>query len=365
MTDLPQTYRIWECPQKGVENIELVSKPLPTDLEEYEVLVKVKSAALNPVDYKCCDYEGGPFDFSFPRTVGIDHIGVVVKIGPKVDPNIYKVNETVLLAHGSLKSKYGAFGEYKVQDIRTAAIVPQDLIQQVGEQIYTDLATIPCAGYTALQIVMIKLRLPIYKDPNSISNRYIRNIVVTAGAGGVGYFTLQLLKLWKENNFDAEEQKNIRIISTCSKSNFDFVLSLGATHAIDYNSENVGQRVKEILGDNQLDVWIDLVDSKTTEEGLQTLGFRGELVVAVENTDYTNRLFGFSKSVHNVTLGLAYLYGSSTHKSDLKYYGEIFLDLYRNKKISIEKKVIKLEELKHYLIEMKNRHTRGKIVFQA
>lgn len=91
-------------------------------------MVKVKSAALNPVDYKCCDWEGGPFEFSFPRTVGIDHIGIVVRLGAKVDPTIYKVNETVILAHGSLKSKYGAFGEYKVQDIRTAAIVPQDLI---------------------------------------------------------------------------------------------------------------------------------------------------------------------------------------------------------------------------------------------
>lgn len=53
--------------------------------------MKVRYAALNPVDYKGCDWEGGVFEFSFPRTSGLDFSGLVIKAGEKVTlpPNVY------------------------------------------------------------------------------------------------------------------------------------------------------------------------------------------------------------------------------------------------------------------------------------
>jgi len=69
--------------------------------------------------------------------------------------------------------------------------IPQELINKFGEEkVLSEFASIPCAGFTALQAVYLKLKLPLEKDAHNIANKYTRNIVVTAGAGGVGSFAL-------------------------------------------------------------------------------------------------------------------------------------------------------------------------------
>lgn len=86
--------------------------------------------------------------------------------------------------------------------------------------------------------------------------------MVAGGAGGVGLFALQLLNMWR-NTFPEDQKKSINILTTCSKSSFDYVKSLGATHPIDYNTDNVDQKIKEITNGKGVDAWIDLVGEKT------------------------------------------------------------------------------------------------------
>ncbi|KAL4439377.1 hypothetical protein ABPG74_017040 [Tetrahymena malaccensis] len=364
MAAIPKTFKAWALLKNGLENLQLVERETPQHLGDFDLLIKVKGAGLNPIDFKQCIWGPGPFNQQFPRSLGEDFSGVVVKIGGKVDPNIFKINETVVFTFGGFKDETGSFGEYKVADSRFVNVVSHKIVQSRGEDIYTDLAALPAAGFTALACVENKLKLPLHKDPLNISNRYTRNIFITAGAGGVGSFILQFLRLWRENNFDEHEKKNIRIITSCSKKNFEYVKRLGATHAIDYNSEDISIRLKEILEGDQLDVWIDLLGKESALRGLDSLGFRGELVVVFESADYSAKLFPFSQTVHNVAFGQYQFLGAPKHMNDYKLYGELLLDLYSRKLIEIEKREVKLEEIQQALIEISLGHTRGKIVMK-
>ncbi|EAS00987.2 zinc-binding dehydrogenase family oxidoreductase (macronuclear) [Tetrahymena thermophila SB210] len=363
MAEIPKTFRAWSLLENGIEHLQLIEREIPQNLGEHDILVRVRGAGLNPIDFKQCIWGSGPFDQQFPRSLGEDFSGIVVKIGGKVDPNHFRMNETVVFSFGGFKDETGSFGEYKVVDSRHVNLVSHKIVQSRGEHIFTDLAALPAAGFTALACVQNKLKLPIHKDPQSISNRYTRNIFVTAGAGGVGSFILQLLRLWRENNFDEHEKKNIRIITSCSKNNFEYVMKLGATHSIDYNVEDMCARLKEILEGDQLDVWIDLVGKESAQRGSDCLGFRGELVVVFES-DYSPKLYPFSQTVHNVALGQYQFLGAPKHMKDYRLYGELLLELYYKKQIEIEKREIKLEEVQQALIEISEGHTRGKIVMK-
>lgn len=107
------------------------------------------------------------------------------------------------------------------------------------------------------------------------------------------------------------------------------------------------------MKDDQVDAWIDLVGKNSAEEALKTIGFRGDLVIAVDNADYTNQLFGKMLSVHNVSLGMTHILGKDKHKSDYRLYGETFVKLYEQGKLMFNNTLIELSEIKEALIEMK------------
>lgn len=148
--------------------------------------------------------------------------------------------------------------------------MPEELLadnKQDPSKLYTELASLPTGGLTALQIICGKLKFPLFKQELIISNLVIRkNVLVTAGAGGVGGFCLQLLREWRNNL--PENIKNVtHIITTCSSPNVEYVKKLGATDVIDYNTDNVSGKIKQITNGNGLDVWIDLVGTKSVEQG--------------------------------------------------------------------------------------------------
>jgi NADPH2:quinone reductase len=91
-------------------------------------------------------------------------------------------------------------------------------------------------------------------------------VLVHAAAGGVGGFAVQLGKAAKAF-----------VIGTCSSHNKDYVKELGADEVIDYRSENVFDRVKEIVGDRGVDAIIDTVGPSNGIDNLRLLGPEGGL----------------------------------------------------------------------------------------
>ena len=178
-----------------------VARPAPAD---DEVLVQVRTAALNPLDWHYMT--GTPYVMRLdtglgrPRSerLGVDFAGTVAAVGAKVTR--FRPGDAV---YGS---RMGAFAEY-VLVRESGALVPKpaslDFAQAAG---------LPVAALTALQALRDKAQV----QPGD-------KVLVNGASGGVGTYAVQIAK-----SLGAE------VTGVCSTRNVELVRSLGADHVIDY-----------------------------------------------------------------------------------------------------------------------------------
>ena len=84
----------------------------------------------------------------------------------------------------------------------------------------------------------------------------MKRILVTAASGGVGIWILQLAR--------AERVKDLVVL--CGTGNVEFVKSLEATEVVDYKKTNLREWVKENKEGRKVDLVIDCVGRKTSEQ---------------------------------------------------------------------------------------------------
>lgn len=312
----------------GLEYVENREIPEPG---ENEIRVTVMAAGLNPVDYKLA--EGwGDVDWEKPPVLGLDVAGIVEKTGAQVSE--FKVGEPVYY-HGNLSKSDGGFAEYACTAAHTVSHLPQG----IG---FVQAAALPCAGFTAYQATMEKLKLSEEKT-----------ILVHAGAGGVGGYAIQLAKL-----------KGAKIFTTCSPENDEYVKRLGADNIIHYREENLYERIMDETAGRGVDYVINTVDSETATKDIDLLAFSGELVAVVEHPDF-NRLTFYEKgmSIHEVALGGAHINGDYKAQRKLAQIGDRYSDLILKGQIQLpDIEEIKLQEIPEALKHLKSRHVAGKIV---
>lgn len=94
-------------------------------------------------------------------------------------------------------------------------------------------------------------------------------ILVLGASGGVGSAAIELAK--------AMGAKVIAAASTQEK--LDYCKTLGADYVINYDTEDLKERVKEITGGKGVDVVYDPVGDKYTEPAFRSLGFHGRHLV--------------------------------------------------------------------------------------
>lgn len=309
------------------DSLLLTNQPKP-ELQPGHVLIQVKAAGLNPVDYKTAAQ--GIDGWSYPHILGLDVAGVV-ETGP--DSNDMQVGDRVFY-HGNL-AKPGGFAEY--------AIAPEHILAPIPDSIsFEDAAAIPCAGFTAWQILSRKIK------PNTGES-----ILIHGGAGGVGGFAVQLAK-----------HLGLKILTTCSAQNFDTVKALGADHPIDYRTEDISSRVRELTDDRGVDIVINTVSSESATEDLERLAFGGHLACVAGLPDFSQiRPFTRAISIHESALGGAHLSGDFAAQKDLAEMGREMMEMLCRKSISsMLSEVITLEEIPAALTRLSMRHVRGKIV---
>lgn len=310
------------------ESLKLADHPTPAP-QPYEVLVKVAAVGLNPVDYKTAQ-RGWP-TWQWPHILGLDVAGVVESVGQKVTQ--WKPGDRIFY-HGDL-SKPGGFAEF------TKA--PEHIITKIPDDVsFKDAAAIPCAGYTAWQI--LSRRIPV--KPGS-------TVLVHGGAGGVGGFAVQVARHLKT-----------RVLTTCSKENFDHVKNLGADHAIDYKNEDVHSRVMAVTDNQGADVIINTIDEASATRDLMLLAHGGHLacVVGLPNLD---GLEPFTKavSIHEIALGSAHLSGNRKAQTDLAVMGGELIAMVREGSLStLLTETIALTDVPQALSRLSRRHVKGKIV---
>lgn len=161
------------------------------------VLVKVRAAGVNPVDWKCREgYLDPVLPAVFPVVPGWDVAGVVVQPGPAV-PEFAVGDEVIGYVREDVLSG-GTFAEYVAAPVRTLARKPRSLS-------FEEAAGLPLAGLTAYQVLHRVLGV-----------KRGETVLVHAAAGGVGSIAVQLAA-----------HLGARVIGTASEHNHDYVRGLG------------------------------------------------------------------------------------------------------------------------------------------
>ncbi|WP_399923326.1 NADP-dependent oxidoreductase [Streptomyces kanamyceticus] len=208
------------------------------------VLVKVRAAAVNPVDWKCRQgYLDALLDPVFPVIPGWDVAGVVVKPGASA-PEFAVGDEVIGYVREDFLSR-GTFAEYVAAPVRTLAPKPRNLS-------FEEAAGLPLAGLTAYQVMVKALQV---KDGDTV--------LVHAAAGGVGSLAVQLGR-----------HAGARVIGTAGERNHDFLRELGA-EPVTYG-EGLVDRVRALAPEG-VDAAFDTIGGDTLKASAELLATGGRL----------------------------------------------------------------------------------------
>ena len=222
-----------------VVRITDVEKPVPKD---DEVLIKVRAASVNPLDWRLM--KGEPrimrlfFGLTKPRMgrPGVDAAGQVEAVGSNVVQ--FKPGDEVF---GMCR---GAFAEYACAAESKLAIKPDNVT-------FEQAASVNVAGLTALQGLRDKGKI----QPGT-------KVLINGAAGGVGTFAVQIAK-----SFGAH------VTGVCSTSNIDLVRSIGADEVIDYTRQDF------TTSDRRYDLILDCVGNHSFSECRRVLNPKGRFVM--------------------------------------------------------------------------------------
>jgi NADPH2:quinone reductase len=235
----------------GPDVLKLVELAEPEISSEHDVLVRLRAAGINPVDYKL--RAQGTIGGTLPATLGWDGAGVVESIGPSVS-RVYPGDE-VYFCDGGFGPMPGTYQEAKVVDERYLAHKPNHLS-------FAEAAAAPLVTITAWEAQRERAR--VSED---------QFVLVQAGAGGVGHMAVQIARLAGAHVATT--------VSTGQKS--QLASSLGAELCIDYRNEDVGARLRSWTGLHGADVVHDTVGGKTFTACFSLVRPYGDLVSNVES----------------------------------------------------------------------------------
>lgn len=180
----------------GPDVLELSDLPAPK-VGPDSVLVRVRAASVNPVDWKVRQgYLDPMMDTVFPVVPGWDVAGVVDRVGP--DAPEFAVGDEVF---GYVRKDWiqgGTFAELVAAPVRTLARKPDSLT-------FEEAAAVPLAGLSAYQTIE---RAGVHAG---------QTVLVHAAAGGVGQFAVQIARA-----------RGARVIGTASPANHEYLRTLGA-----------------------------------------------------------------------------------------------------------------------------------------
>jgi len=214
---------------------------------EKEVLIRIKAAALNPLDVKLqLGVIHGFFPLSFPSQLGTDLSGVIEKTGSLTSR--WRAGDRVIARLDPTKG--GAFAEY--------AVVPEDQLVLIPEGMqFNTAAGLPTAAATAWQSLAETAKLTTGQT-----------VLIHAGAGGVGSFGIQLAR-----------GLGARVIATASGNGIEIARALGADQVIDYRTEDFTKAVSDV------DVVLDTIGGETQQRSFDVLRSGGKLLSIVAPPD--------------------------------------------------------------------------------
>jgi len=232
--------------EKGpVENLFLGEAPKPSPGPE-EVLVKIKAFGLNRLDInqREGDYPPPP---GASHILGVEFSGAIVELGTGVSG--WNIDDEVLGLAGG-----GAYAEYIRVHYKLLLKKPHHLT-------WTEAASIPEAFLTAFLALVVLAQV---KERDEV--------LVHAAASGVGIAVIQLARIYGAKT----------VTATASKADkLDWLLSIpnGATHVVNYKTQDFTTEVKKTTGGKGVEIVIDSVGQSHFASNLNALAIDGRMII--------------------------------------------------------------------------------------
>jgi NADPH:quinone reductase-like Zn-dependent oxidoreductase len=220
-----------------------IAKP---SVKTNDILVAVKAASLNPIDFKLAEGKlKEMMPLNLPSTIGFDVSGVVTEIG--ADVTDFEIGDEVYTRVP--QEQMGTVTDYVAVRSDVAAKKPVSIS-------FEEAAGLPLTGLTAIQAL------------EKVGIKEGDRILIHAGSGGVGSFAIQYAKA-----------KGAIVYTTTSSTNVDWVKALGADRVIDYKTEDY----KEVA--NNLDIVFDTLGGDYTFDAFEIIKEGGKVTSIVGPPD--------------------------------------------------------------------------------
>jgi NADPH:quinone reductase-like Zn-dependent oxidoreductase len=226
----PEKMHAAEVGEGGVLSVQTRPVPQPG---AGEVLIKVRAAGVNPVDWKAALRRLG-------MVPGTDVSGTIDTLGEGVTG--WKVGDQVL----GFARQSGSYAEYAVISVSSLARKPKSMT-------FEQAAGVPIAAETAYRAL---------HETGNIERG--QTVLIHGAAGGVGSSAVQIAKA-----------AGARVIGTASSNNHEFLRSLGVDQVIDYKSQKFEEVVKDV------DLVLNTADADTTARSIGVVRAGGTLVSIV------------------------------------------------------------------------------------
>jgi len=219
--------------------VQEIAAPVP---RSKQVLIDVKAAALNFPDALMVQ---GNYQFkpSLPFTPGTEFSGIISAVGDEV--RNHKIGDRVI-AYG-----LGGFAEKAVADAERIMTLPTGMNFDAGAALVLTYAT----------------SLHALRDCGRLQPE--ETLLVLGAAGGVGVSAIEIGKAM-----------GARVIAAASSdSKLALCKQLGADETINYETENLRERINHLTGAHGVDVVYDPVGGHYTELALRATTWGGRLLV--------------------------------------------------------------------------------------
>ncbi|KAJ4310443.1 hypothetical protein N0V84_010975 [Fusarium piperis] len=214
---------------------ELQTRPTPKP-GPGELLIEVKSVALNPADGIM--RASGLFIPDYPTVIGFDMSGLVLEVGDNVpvspdedlffQPGVTRVAAYAASFWRSYKSEYGFFQEKCIIPWQHAMPLPDDIS-------WNQAATLPVSAEVALS-AWDAMGIPRLGEAAQKSIKGKEEALLVWGASSsVGTMGVQSARLLRED----PDSAFAAVYATASTANHEYVCSLGADRVFDYKDPKV------------------------------------------------------------------------------------------------------------------------------
>ncbi len=323
----------------GAKNLEIREVEKPSSPAEMQVLVRVKTSALNRADV--LQRKGlYPAPKSFPeRILGLEFAGEVSEIGNEVKN--FKPGERVFGITAG-----GAQAELVLTEESLLARIPDNLN-------FVEAACVPEAFITAHDAIFTQGNLQAGET-----------LLIHAVGSGVGLAALQLAKAKNIKTIGTSRKANK--LERCNKFGLDFGI-VTETNTVESNPKALAEIIQHKNDGQGVDVILDLVGAKYFAANLESLALKGRLIL-VGLTSGTRAEFNLgmalAKRAHIVGTVLRSRLAQEKAEATAKFVEDVLPLIEKRLIVPNLDKVFRIEEVRAAHEYLESNKSFGKVVLE-